>query len=50
MATSIYVAVQVISAIVEPATLVQGLIIKAVIIAILVRGIKGALSLRAENG
>ena len=32
VATSIYVAVQVISAIVEPATLVQGLIIKAVII------------------
>jgi hypothetical protein len=50
IATAIFVAVQVVSAIVDPTTLGQGLIIKAVVIAVLVKGIKGALSLRAENG
>jgi hypothetical protein len=50
IATAIYVSVQVISAIIDPRTLLQGFIIKAVIIAVLVRGIKGALSARTENG
>src|SRR5690349_8657029 len=50
IATAIYVAVQVISAIMDPTTIMQGFIMKAVIIAILVRGIKGALSARTENG
>jgi hypothetical protein len=50
IATAIFVAVQVISAIVDPSTIAQGIIMKAVIVAILVRGIKGALSARTENG
>jgi hypothetical protein len=50
IATAIYAAVQVIGAIIDPKTLAQGLIVKAVVIAVLVKGIKGALSLRAENG
>jgi hypothetical protein len=50
IATAIYAAVQVISAIMDPTTIMQGFIMKAVIIAILVRGIKGALSARTENG
>jgi hypothetical protein len=50
IATAIYAAVQVVGAIIDPKTLMQGIIIKAVVIAVLVKGIKGALSLRAENG
>ncbi|HUQ12319.1 MAG TPA: zinc ribbon domain-containing protein [Steroidobacteraceae bacterium] len=50
IATAIYVAVQVVSAIVDPQTIAQGIIIKVVVIAVLVKGIKGALSLRTENG
>lgn len=50
IATAIYASVQVIGAIIDPSTIFQGIIIKAVIIAVLVRGIKGALSARTENG
>jgi hypothetical protein len=44
IATAIFVVVQVAGAIVDPKTLVQGLIVKAIVIAVLVKGIKGALS------
>ncbi len=50
IATAIYVAIQVISAMVDPTTIMQGFVIKIVVIAILIRGIKGALDLRTENG
>jgi len=50
IATAIYAVVQVTSAIVDPATITQGIVIKAIVIAILVKGIKGALSLRTDNG
>jgi hypothetical protein len=50
IATAIYAAVQVISAIMDPATIAQGIVLKILVIAILVKGIKGALSLRTGNG
>lgn len=50
IATAVYAVVQVLSAIVDPATIVQGILIKIIVIAVLVRGIKGALSLRTSNG
>jgi hypothetical protein len=50
IATAIFAAVQVIGAIMDPRTIAQGIILKAVIIAVLVRGIKGALAARTENG
>jgi hypothetical protein len=50
IATAIYAAVQVVSAIMDPATIMQGLVVKILVIAILVRGIKGALSVRTDNG
>lgn len=50
IATAIYAAVLVISAILDPTTIVQGIIIKILIVTVLVRGIKGALHARTENG
>lgn len=50
IAAAIFAAVQVIGAIVDPATLVQGVIFKIIIVVILVKGIKGALSMRTANG
>jgi hypothetical protein len=44
IATATFVVVQVASAIADPRTLMQGLIVKAIVIAILVKGIKGAIS------
>ncbi len=44
IATAIFVVVQVAAAIVDPKTLLQGLILKAIVVAVLVKGIKGALS------
>lgn len=48
IATAIFVVVQVTSAIIDPKTLMQGIIIKAIVIAALVRGIKGAVSAASE--
>jgi hypothetical protein len=48
IATAIFVVVQVAGAIVDPKTLLQGLVMKAIIIAILIKGIKGALSAADE--
>jgi hypothetical protein len=48
IATAIFVVVQVTGAIMDPKTLVQGLVVKAIVIAVLVRGIKGAID--AANG
>lgn len=49
VATATYVVVQVANALADPATLGQGLILKIIIIAILVKGIKAALALRTAN-
>jgi hypothetical protein len=49
IATATYVVVIVAGAIVDPATLGQGLILKIIIISLLVKGIKAALALRAAN-
>jgi hypothetical protein len=48
IATAIFVVVQVTAAIVDPKTLMQGIIMKAVVIAVLIRGIKGAISAADE--
>jgi hypothetical protein len=50
IATSIYAVVLVTGAIMDPRTIVQGIIMKIIVIAVLARGIKGALSLRVANG
>ena len=50
IATAIFLAVQVLGAIIDPKTIVQGVIMKLVIIAVLIRGINGALSLRTAGG
>lgn len=50
IATAVYAVVQVLGAIEDPRTLMQGVIVKIVIVAVLIRGIKGALQMRAENG
>jgi hypothetical protein len=50
IAAATYAAVMVVSAIMDPATIMQGIVIKIVVIAILARGIKGALDLRTDNG
>lgn len=50
IATAIFAVVQVLGAIIDPKTLAQGIIVKIIIVAVLVRGIKGALSLRTANG
>jgi hypothetical protein len=47
---AIYAAVLVISAIVDPTTIVKGIVVKAVIITVLARGIKGALAARTDSG
>ena len=49
VATATYVVVLVANAIVDPATIGQGVIVKIIIIAFLVRGIKAALALRSLN-
>jgi hypothetical protein len=49
IATATYAVVIVANAIQDPATLPQGLIVKIIIIAFLVKGIKAALALRALN-
>jgi len=49
IATATYAVVIVASAIADPATLGQGIIVKIIIIAFLVKGIKAALALRASN-
>jgi len=48
IATAVFVVVQVASAIVDPRTLMQGLVVKIFVIVVLVRGIKGALSAADE--
>lgn len=48
IATAIFVVVQVAAAIVDPKTLMQGIIVKAIVIAVLARGIKGAISAADE--
>jgi hypothetical protein len=48
IATAIFVVVQVAGAMIDPKTLLQGLIVKAIVIAVLVRGIKGALAAADE--
>jgi hypothetical protein len=50
IATAIFAVVQVLGAIADPKTIMQGVIIKIIVIVVLVRGIKGALSLRTDNG
>jgi hypothetical protein len=46
-ALGIYVVVQVVSALIDPATLAQGIIMKIIIIAALVKGVKAAIDSRA---
>jgi hypothetical protein len=48
IATAIFVVVQIAGAIVDPRTLMQGLVVKAIVIVVLVRGIKGAISAANE--
>jgi hypothetical protein len=50
IAAAIYAAVVVVSAIVDPATIAKGILIKIIIITVLGRGIKGALKARTDNG
>ncbi len=49
IATSIYVVLIVANAIYEPATIGKGIVIKIIVIGLLIRGIKSALSLRQFN-
>jgi hypothetical protein len=48
IATAIFIVVQVAGAIVDPSTLMQGIIMKAIVIVVLFRGIKGALAAADE--
>ncbi|MEO8064467.1 MAG: hypothetical protein ABI821_17150 [Pseudomonadota bacterium] len=48
IATAVFVVVQVAGAIMDPSTLMQGIVMKAIVIAVLVRGIKGAVSAADE--
>jgi hypothetical protein len=50
IATAIFAVVQVLGAIEDPKSITQGILIKIVVIGVLVRGIKGAFSLRTANG
>lgn len=50
IATAIFVALQVVNAIIAPQTLAQGVIVKVIIMVVLARGIKGALDMRAGHG
>jgi hypothetical protein len=49
VATATYCVLIVTSAIVDPRTIAQGLILKIVVITLLIRGIKSALALRVSN-
>lgn len=49
VAAATYIVVVVVGAIVDPATLMQGWIVKIIIIAYLLKGIKAALALRSAN-
>jgi hypothetical protein len=49
VATAIFVVVQVAGAIADPKTLMQGILVKAIVIAVLIRGIKGAISSANEQ-
>lgn len=46
VATAIYVAIQVLNAVVAPETIAQGIIVKIIVIVMLVKGIKSALQLK----
>jgi len=48
IATAVFVVVQVTGAIIDPTTLMQGLVMKIFVIAVLIKGIKGALSAADE--
>jgi hypothetical protein len=50
VAATIFAAVNVFNAIVDPTTIAQGLFVKIVFVALLARGIHSALALRAANG
>ena len=50
VAAAVFAAVQVMNAVIDPTTLVQGIVIKIIIVAVLVKGIKGALDMRAAHG
>ncbi len=49
-AAAVYAAVIVLNAIIDPASILQGFLIKGIVILFLVRGIKSELHLRARNG
>jgi len=49
VATAVYVAVTATNAVLDPATIAQGIIVKILIILVLVRGIRGALAMRPAN-
>jgi len=49
VATAVYVVVIATSAVIDPTTIAQGIIVKILIIAVLVRGIRGALAMRPAN-
>ena len=49
IATATYAVVIVANAIVDPATIGQGMIMKIIVIGLLVKGIRAALALRAAN-
>ena len=48
IATAVFVVVQVAGAIMDPATLTQGIVVKIIVIVVLIKGIKGALSAADE--
>jgi len=48
IATAVFVVVQVTGAIMDPATLTQGVVVKIIVIVVLIKGIKGALSAADE--
>ena len=48
IATAVFVVVQVTGAIIDPSTLMQGIIMKAIVIGVLIRGIKGAMAAADE--
>jgi len=50
IASAIFAVVQVIGAIEDPKSITQGILIKIIVIGVLVRGIRGAFSLRTANG
>jgi hypothetical protein len=48
-APATYAVVQVASAIIDPATIGQGFIVKIIVIGYLIRGIKASMELRSSN-